>query len=127
MLPGPAPASAPPHHAFASATPTIFSLLHISHSRDLTKDSDGDGLRDNVDDLDDDNDSILDVYDEDDDGDGLLDIEVGTTEIEVNVFLLYWVSLPPPPVVCHSLPMSRYLPHLGISTGSLYSNICKTG
>ena len=45
-------------------------------TKDLTRDSDGDGLRDHVDDMDDDNDSIPDTLDEDDDGDGVLDTEV---------------------------------------------------
>ena len=41
--------------------------------RDLTRDTDGDGLRDHVNDYDDDNDGILDIHDEDDDGDGVVD------------------------------------------------------
>merc|ERR1712037_664318 len=44
----------------------------IDHD-DWNRDTDGDGLRDHIEDLDDDNDGILDVNDEDDDGDGVLD------------------------------------------------------
>jgi len=43
--------------------------------KDLSRDTDADGLRDHVDDDDDDNDGILDHEDEDDDGDGILDIQ----------------------------------------------------
>lgn len=42
---------------------------------DINRDSDGDGLRDHVDDFDDDNDGILDKFDDDDDGDGIPDRE----------------------------------------------------
>merc|ERR1712112_136391 len=41
----------------------------------LDRDTDGDGLRDHVDDLDDDNDGIPDIQDDDDDGDGVKDRE----------------------------------------------------
>ena len=58
----------------------VFLLLAILGvvfaAKDLNRDTDGDGLRDHVDDYDDDNDNIPDVHDEDDDGDGLLDAEV---------------------------------------------------
>ena len=58
----------------------IFLLLAILGivfaAKDLNRDTDGDGLRDHVDDYDDDNDNIPDIHDEDDDGDGLLDTEV---------------------------------------------------
>ena len=56
----------------------LLSLLLLTVAtawKDPTKDSDGDGLMDHVDDLDDDNDGILDVEDEDDDGDGIVDHE----------------------------------------------------
>jgi len=53
-----------------------FLIGLVFSGKDLTKDSDGDGLYDNVDDLDDDNDGILDIHDEDDDGDGIKDLEV---------------------------------------------------
>merc|ERR1712168_943866 len=52
-----------------------FIIGIVFSGKDLTKDSDGDGLFDNVDDLDDDNDGILDIHDEDDDGDGIKDLE----------------------------------------------------
>jgi len=52
-----------------------FLIGLVFSGKDLTKDSDGDGLYDNVDDLDDDNDGILDIHDEDDDGDGIKDLE----------------------------------------------------
>merc|ERR1711970_1600872 len=42
---------------------------------DLQKDSDGDGLRDHINDPDDDNDGIPDLEDDDDDGDGVTDRE----------------------------------------------------
>merc|ERR1712233_290922 len=42
---------------------------------DLQKDSDGDGLRDHINDPDDDNDGIPDLEDDDDDGDGVNDRE----------------------------------------------------
>merc|ERR1711910_253703 len=42
---------------------------------DLQKDSDGNGLRDHINDLDDDNDGIPDLEDDDDDGDGVTDRE----------------------------------------------------
>jgi len=42
---------------------------------DLTLDSDGDGLYDHVNDMDDDNDGIMDIHDEDDDGDGIVDTQ----------------------------------------------------
>ena len=58
----------------------IFLLLAllglVFAAKDLSKDTDGDGLKDHVDDYDDDNDNIPDIHDEDDDGDGLLDEEV---------------------------------------------------
>ena len=63
----------------------IFLLLAllglVFAAKDLSKDTDGDGLKDHVDDYDDDNDNIPDVHDEDDDGDGLLDSEVSLTKI----------------------------------------------
>ena len=63
----------------------VFLLLAILGvvfaAKDLNRDTDGDGLRDHVDDYDDDNDNIPDVHDEDDDGDGLLDAEVSLTKI----------------------------------------------
>merc|ERR1711976_505084 len=46
---------------------TVYCRLHMS------RDTDGDGLKDHVNDYDDDNDGILDIHDEDDDGDGILD------------------------------------------------------
>ena len=65
----------------------VFLLLAILGvvfaAKDLNRDTDGDGLRDHVDDYDDDNDNIPDVHDEDDDGDGLLDSEVSLTK-------MYW-------------------------------------
>ena len=63
----------------------IFLLLAILGivfaAKDLNRDTDGDGLKDHVDDYDDDNDNIPDIHDEDDDGDGLLDAEVSLTKI----------------------------------------------
>merc|ERR1712179_879853 len=51
-------------------------LVSLTHGWvDLDLDSDGDGLKDHVDDYDDDNDGVLDIHDEDDDGDGIVDIE----------------------------------------------------
>ena len=51
----------------------IFLLLAllglVFAAKDLSKDTDGDGLKDHVDDYDDDNDNIPDIHDEDDDGD----------------------------------------------------------
>merc|ERR1712179_815842 len=47
----------------------------VFSAKDMTKDTDGDGLYDHVDDMDDDNDGILDVHDADDDGDGIEDVE----------------------------------------------------
>merc|ERR1712059_144166 len=41
----------------------------------IDRDTDGDGLRDHVDDSDDDNDGIPDLQDDDDDGDGIRDRE----------------------------------------------------
>ena len=65
----------------------IFLLLAILGivfaAKDLNRDTDGDGLKDHVDDYDDDNDNIPDIHDEDDDGDGLLDTEVSQT-------LVFW-------------------------------------
>jgi len=59
---------------------SIFLLLFIIiglvwSEPDLTRDSDGDGLFDHVNDLDDDNDGIMDIHDEDDDGDGIVDTQ----------------------------------------------------
>jgi len=53
----------------------MLMMVVVFSRRDLNKDTDGDGLKDHIDDLDDDNDGILDVEDEDDDGDGILDPE----------------------------------------------------
>jgi len=53
----------------------IVGLVLAEAHKDLNRDTDGDGLRDHVDDFDDDNDGILDVDDEDDDGDGIPDVE----------------------------------------------------
>merc|ERR1711962_61613 len=57
----------------------IFLLLVLGcviyASKDINRDTDGDGLRDHIEDEDDDNDGILDVHDEDDDGDGIPDTD----------------------------------------------------
>merc|ERR1712141_51743 len=52
---------------------SVVLLVVTSGERDLARDTDGDGLRDYVNDPDDDNDGILDIHDDDDDGDGILD------------------------------------------------------
>ncbi|XP_023322355.1 uncharacterized protein LOC111696839 [Eurytemora carolleeae] len=53
----------------------LIGICFSLSSQDLNKDTDGDGLRDHVDDFDDDNDGVPDVEDDDDDGDGILDRE----------------------------------------------------
>lgn len=55
----------------------LAAFVMAKKDRDINRDSDGDGLRDHVDDFDDDNDGILDKFDEDDDGDGIPDVEDG--------------------------------------------------
>merc|ERR1712062_200359 len=52
----------------------VLCLVAMVYSAfDINRDTDGDGLKDHVNDPDDDNDGILDIHDEDDDGDGILD------------------------------------------------------
>jgi len=54
----------------------LLALLAVTvMAGDPARDTDGDGLRDHIDDIDDDNDGIFDEDDEDDDGDGVLDIQ----------------------------------------------------
>ena len=52
---------------------SILLVLVTGAEMDLNRDTDGDGLRDHVNDYDDDNDGVLDIHDDDDDGDGVLD------------------------------------------------------
>ena len=67
-------------YKFLLAVFLLLAILGIVFAaKDLNRDTDGDGLRDHVDDYDDDNDNIPDIHDEDDDGDGLLDEEVSQT------------------------------------------------
>ena len=58
---------------FAVLSVVLVLVAVTRGQRDLTRDTDGDGLRDHVNDYDDDNDGILDIHDEDDDGDGVVD------------------------------------------------------
>ena len=51
----------------------VLLVLVVRAEMDLSRDTDGDGLRDHVNDYDDDNDGVLDIHDDDDDGDGVLD------------------------------------------------------
>jgi len=51
----------------------VMLVAMVSSKRDMSLDTDGDGLRDHVDDFDDDNDGLPDHVDEDDDGDGIMD------------------------------------------------------
>ena len=70
-------------YKFLLAVFLLLAILGIVFAaKDLNRDTDGDGLRDHVDDYDDDNDNIPDIHDEDDDGDGLLDEEVNLHVLE---------------------------------------------
>merc|ERR1712227_851405 len=53
----------------------MLTVVIVNAFSDINRDSDGDGLRDHIDDFDDDNDGIIDIEDDDDDGDGIKDRE----------------------------------------------------